>query len=420
MTKNIFSLCQFVAVLGFFLSIPFPYAFEIDQDVAKTYSVSDYITAARLLEQQIKSLQEKASRGEKINDSDLYNKYLFLGHIHAWRLNNLDKGLSIFEEALKLKPSFKDFGKNKEFPSTGLLYIGEIYGVKKDYLKAREFYQKFLAELTAFLEEQSDDLSIISSEDFIRLTRYQMDGIGLKMVSSTTQEPLLKKLKLTSQITPQFAAFSVLFVSPTAVYDFSLITEENLVDYIKRSPPDIASMAANYSLVLNVSAGSVTDVSERAMEAYLSKYPEGYYSLSLRYLFYKFYKESEQTGKAETLLKDLEEIGKKRGIELIVGPDKRFSSPEKTWETYRNALIEGNLDLATECYVPGRTGHRKTFEHLGLEKMKEIGRSMGDIRKVKSGETMAEYMIIRNEQGIDISYGIYFHNIDGEWKMQEF
>jgi hypothetical protein len=83
-------------------------------------------------------------------------------------------------------------------------------------------------------------------------------------------------------------------------------------------------------------------------------------------------------------------------------------------------LREGNLDLAMECYVPGRKGHGKIFDALGKEKMKEIGKSMGDILKVKVGETMAEYMIIRKENGKEYSYGIYFHNIDGEWKILKF
>jgi hypothetical protein len=29
-------------------------------------------------------------------------------------------------------------------------------------------------------------------------------------------------------------------------------------------------------------------------------------------------------------------------------------------------------------------------------------------------------MIIRKERGKDVSFGLYFHNMDGEWKMQEF
>jgi hypothetical protein len=179
-------------------------------------------------------------------------------------------------------------------------------------------------------------------------------------------------------------------------------------------------MILNYAFVIVASAANVDETSEKAMEAYLVKYPESYYSLQLRYLFYKYYKESGQTKKAEKMAKELEKIGKKRGIELIIEPDKRFSSPEKTWETYRNALIAGDIDLAMECYVPGEWKDRKIFALLGKEKMKEIGKSMGNIHKVKRGETRAEYMIIRKERGKDISFGINFHNIDGEWKMQEF
>jgi hypothetical protein len=179
-------------------------------------------------------------------------------------------------------------------------------------------------------------------------------------------------------------------------------------------------MIQNYALLLAASASTVDESSEKATDAYLSKYPESYYSLQLRYLFYKFYRESGQTRNAERLAKDLEKIGSKRGMELIIGPDKRFSSPEKTWETYKNALIAGDIDLAMECYVPGEWKERKIFTLLGTEKMKEIGRSMGHIHKVKSSETMAEYMIIRKEKGKEISYGIHFHNVDGEWKMREF
>jgi hypothetical protein len=52
--------------------------------------------------------------------------------------------------------------------------------------------------------------------------------------------------------------------------------------------------------------------------------------------------------------------------------------------------------------------------------MKEIWNSLGNVHKVTAGETMAEYMIIRRENGKEFSYAIRFQNIDGEWKMYEF
>jgi hypothetical protein len=254
----------------------------------------------------------------------------------------------------------------------------------------------------------------------IKLTKYQIDGVNLKLPPSKKQTPLLTNLKLTSQVTHPMATLSILFLSPEAEYAFSIVQEGDLAKHIRQSPPDIGSMAMNYALVLNISAASVTDESERAMAAYLSKYPDGYYSLPLRYLFYKFYKENGQAKKSETLLKDLEKISKKRGIELIVRADKRFSSPEKTWETYRNALIGGNVDLAMECYTPGERRHKKIFSALGKEKMKEIGRNMGNIGKITGNEKEAKYRIRRMEEGKEITYYIHFYNVDGEWKMEEF
>jgi hypothetical protein len=418
--REILSILQIITIFGLIFSPSLSYAFEIDPDIAKAYSASDYVMVAKILDQQIKSLKEKASKGENINYSDLHRKYLFLAHIQAWRLNNLEKGQFIYQEALNLKPSLKEFNKNRESPSTEFLYMGEIYEVKKDYPKARECYQKHLDELAAFLDEESKDLSILLTEDLIKLTKYQIDGINLKVPPSKKQTPLLPNLKLTSQVTHPMATLSILFLSPGAEYAFSIIQEGDLAKHIRQSPPDIGSMAMNYALVLNSSAASVTDESERAMAAYLSRYPDGYYSLSLRYLFYKFYKESAQTKKGEALLRELEKVGKKRGIELIVRADRRFSSPEKTWDTYRNALIEGNIDLAMECYTPGERRHKKIFMALGKEKMEEIGRNMGEIGRITGNEREAKYRIRRMEEGKEITYYIHFYNVDGEWKMEEF
>lgn len=415
--KKGFCIFPFLILLSLVIFSSFSYSTTTDQEITKSYINSDYVTAVSLLEKQIKEQKLKGSKDERGEYVNLYKKYLLLAHIYAWRLNKPDVALLRYQELNELRQSYKEASK---FPPFELLYIAEIYEVKNDYPKASERYQYLLNELIDFKEKENDDFSILMSEDLIKFLKYQIDSLHLKARTEKRYKPFLTRLKLSSQLTVHFFPFLALSLVPTAEYIFSPDKPIDLVDKIKQSPSDFSSMILNYALILAASAGTVDEASEKAMEAYLSKYPESYYSLQLRYLFYKFYKESEQTKKAERLVKELGKIASKRGIEFLISPDKRFSTPEKTWGIFRNALNAGDIDLAMECYVPGRKGHGKVFDALGREQMKEIGKSMGDIHKVKASETMAEYMIIRKEKGKEISYGIYFHNIDGEWKLREF
>jgi len=410
-TSTIFSILCLINFPCFSSSEP------IDQEISKAYTASEYETAVRLLEQQIGEQREKLSKGETIEFQKVYKRYLLLAHIYAWRLDKPDIALLKYREWNEWR---KLYPPPSKFPTLEFLYIAEIHEARKDWTRAREYYQYLLNELTDFAEKEDDDVSFIMMEDLNKFVKYQIDGVHLKTRTEKGHKPLLTRLKLSSQLTQHVTPFLVLILVPAAEYFFSQDKPVDLVSKIQQSPSDLSSMILNYAFIIASSAADVDESSEKTMEAYLAKYPESYYSLQLRYLFYKFYKESGQPKKAEKLTKEIKKIGRKRGIELILGPDKRFSSPEKTWETYKNGLMAGDIDLAMECYVPGEWRDRKIFTLLGKEKMKEIGRSMGDIHKVKAGETRAEYMIIRKERGKEISFGINFHNIDGEWKMQEF
>jgi len=392
------------------------HSIEMDPEVKKSYMASDYVTTAKLLEQQVKQIRGRTLKGESIDLPDLYMKYLFLAQIYMRRLNQPDVALSKYQEANELRKSSQEM---KKFPPIEFLYIAEIYERKNNFSKAMEYYQDLLKELASLWEKEADTLSIIMAEDLTKFIKYQMDGLNLKARAAKEYKPLLKKLKLSSQYN-QLTPFIAMFLVPTTQYDFSLFEKVDFAHTVKQSPTDLASMIQNYALVLAASASLVNESSERAMEAYLTKYPESYYSLSLRYLFYKFYKENEQIRKAERMARELESIANKRGMEIIIGPDKRFSSPEKTWETYRNAMKAGDIDTVMECYVQGILKEREIFTLLGKEKMKEIGKDLRDIEKISAGDKEAEYHILRKRQGKEYSYGIHFHNIDGEWKMREF
>ena len=81
------------------------HSIEMDPEVQKSYMASDYVTTAKLLEQQIKQIKEKDLKREKVNFSDLYMKYLFLAQIYMRRLNQPDIALSKYHEANEVRMS---------------------------------------------------------------------------------------------------------------------------------------------------------------------------------------------------------------------------------------------------------------------------------------------------------------------------
>jgi hypothetical protein len=393
-----------------------------DQEIAKSYTNSDYEMTTKLLEEQIKQINETGLRGESTNLSNLYKKYLLLAHIYAWKLNKIDEALKKYQIITELRQSSNEIKKSPPFE---FLYIAEIHDMRKDFSKAREYYQNFLNALTAMKEKENDDISILMDEELTKFTKYQIDGINLKDESTKKITPLLPKLKLSSSLAVSaIFPFLTIILVPSAEYDFAIAAKTGLVDYIKQSPINLNSSLLNYMLIVDASASTIDESSEKAMEAYLLRYPESYHSLLLGYMFYKFYKENKQHEKTEKLLRELEKISKKRGIEIIIEPDKRFSSPEKTWETYKKAFSEGDFETVKECYAPGGGATIKAFREIGKEKMKEIGETMGDIQKITGNKESAKYRIKRKEKYQDkeqeITYYINFHNIDGEWKMHDF
>ncbi len=106
-------------------------------------------------------------------------------------------------------------------------------------------------------------------------------------------------------------------------------------------------------------------------------------------------------------------------------PDPKFSSPEKTWDLYKQALIEGDIDLAQSCLLPEFAEvHIEVLKALGNEKIKEMARAMRPIQKIKQDEESAKYRIRKTEinggQEMDITYYVYFVKIFGAWKIARY
>ena len=106
-------------------------------------------------------------------------------------------------------------------------------------------------------------------------------------------------------------------------------------------------------------------------------------------------------------------------------PDPRFSSPEETWELYKNSLKLGNFDTALQCLTQSRAKQEaKVMGLLGKDQMREIAEAMQPIQKITQDEETAKYRIRRTEEVngelVDITYYVYFVNLLGNWKINQY
>lgn len=124
----------------------------------------------------------------------------------------------------------------------------------------------------------------------------------------------------------------------------------------------------------------------------------------------------------ESVSRIKEYLSKTGELESIVEePDLRMSTPEKTFDLYKESLISSNIELAIKCLTPQYAKkQREVFKALGKEKLKVIGENMQPIQKIRQNDHDAEFRIKRNENGIEISYSVYFANNNGNWKIDQF
>jgi tetratricopeptide (TPR) repeat protein len=401
-------------------------------DYGKAYAAGDYTTAAQLLEQTIAKIQTDNSTRKSAGEHELYRLHLLLAHIYAWQLNRFDAALAEYQKAIDVRrareqtamqemPQRQMPEQKMNIPTFEFLFIGGMYEQKQEYQRALEYYQKILPEAQAVSDNARDRDMAMIGQDCILLVQYQIDGMQLKLKPSKDLKPQLKKLNLLYSTNPQFFSLIMSSLLPDLEYAGTLAEKTGLQTFIKANPANIHAMLLEYIILSNVAGGSMSPSVQAALAAFFSKYPDGYFSLTLRHLVARYYKENGEKEKAKRYMAELTAIARSRNMELITEPDKRFATPEATWEVYRKALIAGDIEGALSCHSPGDTKYRAVLTKLGPETAKKMGKDMGPIHKTKtnSNDERAEYLITRKEGEQEFGYNVYFININGEWKIEQ-
>lgn len=404
----------------------------VTREIAKAYAAADYSSVADLLKQQIKQYQEQsATNNNKANFDNytLYRLHLQLAHTYAWKLNRFDAALAEYQKAhdrnqAQQQLALAEMAKRQmpqqqmNMPAFEFLFVGGMYAQKKNYQKALAYYRQILPTDGGGADDFGND--VMAGSDVLCLVHYMIDGIQLKLKPASNYTPLVKKLNLLHATNPQILTLMIAQLLPEMDYAGHLAEKTGLHTFIKTSPANIHQMLLEYMLIVNATAGSMNPSAQQALAAFLAKYPDSYFSLSLRNLLVRYYKQNEDEVKANQYMQELTDIARSRHMELITEPDKRFLTPENTWETFKEAFKAGDNATALSCHIPGDEKSREIYKDLGKETMKKIVLEMRDIEKITMNNEMAKYRIKRLIEGTDITFYIYFVNINGEWKIQQF
>ena len=432
---KLFSKSVFVVLFYSLLILPsVALSADSEKGIGDYYASNDHAMVAKLLEQQIKLRQDKEAADNKTANFDNYELYrlrLFLANTYAWKLNKFDAALAQYQKATdrnhaQQQIALAEMAKRQmpkqdiNTPPLEFLFIAGMYEQKKDYKKALEYYQKILQVAHVGSDNASDTEMAMIGVDFIYLVQYAIDSIQLKLKPSNNYKPLLKKLNLLHATNPQALSFMISQLLPEMEYAGPLAEKIDLQNFIKSSPAPIHSMLLEYGMVVNVSAGSMSPSVQAALAAFLDKYPDSYFSLSLRNLLVRYYTKKGEQEKAKRYMTELTNIARSRNMELVTEPDKQFATPEATWGVYCKALRAGKINAALSCHIPGDTSYREAFYQLGPEIVKQIGNDMGPIQKITSDNSTAKYQVKHKEGENEVNYSIDFVNIYGEWKIEKY
>ncbi len=394
--------------------------YDIEKKIRNSYVDGDYATTVKLLETQAVWARNQLHLKERGDAVHWFKNQLFLAYLHGWKLHQPDQALAIYQGLLDLRSSSAQMNM---YPPVAYLYLGEIYETRKDFDKALDCYRNGLDAFQQYREKQGDEFSRMISDELMNIAKYRIDGVQLK--SGRAYQPLLGKIRSASNPGKLFALQMLFFVlAPAAHEDLAIAGKTDLPALIRQSTPCFASEVTNAFLILNASSSSIDESAEQALNIYLSQYPDGYFAFILGAAFYENYRQNAMVKKEKALLRQLQNAAANRNIELVLGPqatDKRFASPEKTWKTFQQAMQEGDSETAANCFASNASGQmRQMFSAMGPKAMKEEGASLGAGKMISAKAQWAQMSVTKTQDGVETSFDVVFHNIDGEWKMEEF
>ena len=430
----------------------------------KAYAQKNIPEAVKNFKEAVSTLERiREERPEKFSQTNLNRPLTYLAFIYYLDLKEPEKAISYFKQLLSYYEKKKVASMQDFIIMYNNFWIANIYETElKDYPKALLHYEKWTNYALEIMkeEEESEEARYFFLQP-VALSQYYYDNIKVNVLKKRRYK--FRPLRI------DYLSFRALQFGYPTMLDYLLLGEpfiellmtskdSSIYDEMSREGTIklyrelgekysgtyagflLKFYALKYSYIYlpslkyaddygydegDLSQRELVEEEKRLFEPFaldfIKKYPDDLLTLYVRLNLKDFYHDSGERTKEEKMAQAINEFTSQRNIQVKLEPDKRYATPEKTWEAFQKALKEGNIEATLDCFSTGsKKKYRELFEQLGKEGLKKVAKDIKSIQKIYEKNDISKYRIRRLEEGQEITYYIYFTNEFGEWKIDVF
>jgi hypothetical protein len=105
----------------------------------------------------------------------------------------------------------------------------------------------------------------------------------------------------------------------------------------------------------------------------------------------------------------------------VILVDFSLDSPLSIWEAFKEALRLGDVEGAVAFIAsPAQNRYRGLFLVWGANRMKDAADNMPSLEQVTLTKSRGEFRLLKEIQGVDISFPVFFVRESGEWRIASF
>ena len=152
----------------------------------------------------------------------------------------------------------------------------------------------------------------------------------------------------------------------------------------------------------------------------LKRYPYDMNMIRLHFEIAEFiYLEQKKYQEHHRWIKQGLKFAESINIDMVLGPDWRFSSPEKTWQSFIASIKKGDIDAIEACFSHDSGLLQRNSFLKSKKQLDEIASDRMQLnQKIHEEENYVEYKFQRIVKGKVKIYDISFSHLFGEWKIK--